>query len=143
MHFASLFFGTSVIAIALGLESHRRRHDQTMVPTTQVDQDYMRTRRRYRLWTNWLIGFIGVLAAAAGVVGAGPIWIVLWAIIPLLVVAITLLAFTDAVTTNSYLHRKLPELRAEHLGGTHSVGVSGLEDSALTDASHEQVEEQR
>lgn len=116
MHYVSLFFGTSVIAVAFGLESHRRLHDQSLNPSSKLDESYKRSRRRFRLWTNAIIALIGFLAAAAGFVGRGPVWIVLWALIPIFVLAIVVLAISDVVRTNSYLVRKLPELRAETLG---------------------------
>lgn len=121
MHYVSLFFGTSVIAIALGLESHRRLHDLSLSPSSNLDKDYIRSRRRFRLWTNAIIALIGILAAAAGFVGRGPVWIVLWAVIPVFVLAIVVLAISDVIRTNSYLVRKLPELRAETLGNSVSL----------------------
>jgi energy-converting hydrogenase Eha subunit E len=114
--FLSLLFGSSVVAISLGLESHRRLHDLAMTCATEIDRIYVNSRKKNRCWTNAMLALIGGLAAAAGFVGRGPIWIVLWATIPLVVVVVMTLAVADVFRTQRYLARKIPELRAETLG---------------------------
>jgi 4-hydroxybenzoate polyprenyltransferase len=115
MHAVSLLFGTTIIAIALGLESHRRYQDFTIERKTNLDIAYMTGRRRYRLWTNLLMGTIGGLALAAGLIGRGPTWIVLWTLVPLVLVVIVCLAVSDMFHTRRYLQEKLPELRRQTL----------------------------
>ena len=116
MHVVSLLFGTSIVAVAMGLESHRRFQDHALKPVTALDKTYVESRAIYRRMTNGLLALIGCLALAAGFVGGGPVWIVLWALVPLFVVAIVVLAMFDMLRTKSYLSRKMPELRAESLG---------------------------
>lgn len=126
MHSASLFFGTSVVAIAIGLESYRRLHDQSSaahreLPTSDLDQTYRTQRSRNRIWTNLLVALIGILAMCAGLLGRGPVWIALWAAIPLILVVIVSLAFADVVRTHKYLREKLPEIQKESLGITSRI----------------------
>lgn len=121
MHTASLFFGTSVVAIAIGLESYRRLHDHSSLspsefPASTLDQTYRTQRSRNRIWTNMLVALIGILAMCAGLLGGGPIWIALWAAIPLILVVIVSLAFADVARTHKYLREKLPEIQKEALG---------------------------
>lgn len=116
MHVVSLLFGTWIVAVALGLESHRRRQDRVETGRSQLDLCYRAGRRRCRRWTNLLIGAVGLLALAAGVAGTGPVWMVLWALVPLVLCGIVALACSDVLRTNRYIERKLPELRREILG---------------------------
>ncbi len=121
MHTASLFFGTSVVAIAIGLESYRRLHDHSSsshreLPISNLDQTYRTQRSRNRIWTNMLVALIGILAMVAGLLGGGPVWIALWAAIPLILVVIVTLAFADVARTHKYLREKLPEIQKESLG---------------------------
>lgn len=119
MHHVSLLFGTTIIAIALGLESHRRYQDVAIDRKTNLDIAYMNGRRWYRLWTNVLMGMIGGLALVAGLVGQGPIWIVLWTLVPLVLIMIVCLAVSDMFHTRRYLQDKIPELRSQTLDRNH------------------------
>lgn len=116
MHVVSLLFGVWVVAVALGLESHRRHQDRVETGRSAMDRGYQAGRRRYRRWTNLLVGAVGLLASAAGIVGLGPVWLVLWALVPLVLCGIVTLAVGDAWRTHRYLEHKLPELRREILG---------------------------
>lgn len=116
MHVASLLFGIWIVAVALGLESHRRHDDRVETGRSPLDLGYRAGRRRYRRWTNLLVAAVGLLASAAGVVGTGPAWLVLWALIPLVLCGVIALAVGDMLRTNRYVERKLPELRREILG---------------------------
>lgn len=116
MHVVSLLFGIWIVAVALGLESHRRHHDRVESGRSPLDLCYRAGRRRCRRWTNLLFAAVGLLAAAAGIVGPGPAWLVLWALVPLILCGIVALALSDVLRTNRYIERKLPELRREILG---------------------------
>lgn len=116
MHVVSLLFGIWVVAVALGLESHRRHSDRVETGRSPLDVCYRAGRRRGRRWTNLLVAVIGLLATAAGVIGVGPIWMVLWALVPPVLCGIVVLAVGDFWRTNRYLQHKLPELRREILG---------------------------
>ena len=117
MDYASLFFGMSLGCVALGLESHRRLFDRRAGAATALDHAYVAKRKRGRGWTNLLVALMGLLAAVAGLVGAGPIWLSLWAAIPLLLAGVVFMASLDVLRTDRYLRAKLPELERQTLAG--------------------------
>lgn len=124
MHFASLVFGTSIVAVAIALESHRRLHDRSADTHTDLDVDYRTRRHRGRGWTNGLVLLIGFLAFFAGIVGQGIVFIALWSAIPLILLFIVGFAFLDAFRTHRYLHAKLPELEKQSLGNASITPAS-------------------
>lgn len=130
MDFASLIFGTSLMAVALALESHRRLLDgpSALHDLTVLDAEYRRGRVRGRGWINCLVGLIGALALLAGFFGAGYVWVAIWAAIPLILLMIILMACLDLVRTQRYLQEKIPELERQMLGrveasSTEQAGV--------------------
>ncbi len=149
MHTTSLLFGTTVLAVALGLENHRRRTENSLDLTrsepfppessrehrppgnrfTELDKVYVEKRRLGRCWTNGLIALIGLLALIAGGVGKGHSWLILWSLIPLLLSVIVALAMMDAWRTHTYLLRKIPELQTSSLGSERHPSLDTVANS--------------
>lgn len=125
MDFASLGLGVVVLAIALGLESHRRLAQWRPSEPTEVDLRYAAKRQRSRGWTNVLFALIGGLAAVAGLVGRGPVWFGLWAAIPLALAGVIVMACFDLLHTDRFLREKLPELQRQTLRRPASRFPSG------------------
>lgn len=115
MDFASLTLGVVVFSVALALESHRRLAQWRPQDATEIDLRYAAKRQRGRGWTNALLALIGGLALAAGLVGRGPVWLGLWAAIPLALTGTVLMACFDLLHTDRFLREKLPEIQRQTL----------------------------
>jgi len=83
---------------------------------TELDQDYFARRRKARRRVNALIAICGLLIFVATVAGPGPVWIAAWMIVSVCLLTVVILALLDAIRTQRYQRKKLPEIRRQTLG---------------------------
>ena len=112
MEISSLVLGLLVLVAALLLEWRNSRVDRGELRESELDTRYYGLRTRRRRLVHLLLAIIGALGLAAGILGHGRAFILIWAAVPLVVFLIVILAMLDAYRTHRYLAEKLPEIQA-------------------------------
>ncbi|QDV56456.1 hypothetical protein [Rosistilla oblonga] len=112
MDVSSLILGALVLLAAILLEWRTPQGGSAGEPESELDTRYYRVRTRRRRMVHLLLGIIGSLSIAAGVLGQGRAFFLIWAAVPLVVFLIVILAMLDAYQTHRYLVKKLPEIQA-------------------------------
>ena len=113
--FAShLILGLCLIGFALWLQSTESKGWPNESYHGETDEKYLRRRRRSRQRVNGIFLICGVLILVASV--SGPrMFVLAWTAVTLALLVIVVLAALDAIRTQRYLNKKLPELRKKTL----------------------------
>lgn len=118
MFVGGLILGTALIALALWLHWSERRGSTRVSHESQLDRDYFGHRLRKRRRIHVLLLICGALILVATVVGpqARWAWVLTWAVVSVLLLIVMALAALDAVGTQRYHAKKLPEIRRRIFG---------------------------
>lgn len=108
--------GCTIIAFAVWLQRNEKENAVYENPRTDLDRDYLATRTKARQRIHWLIGASGVMVLVAAFAGPGPVWLLAWTGVIVLLLIVVLLAGFDAFRSHRYHVRKLPEIRREIFG---------------------------
>ncbi|MEM1068556.1 MAG: hypothetical protein AAGG48_13125 [Planctomycetota bacterium] len=116
MFAGSLVLGMTIIAFAAWLQWNENETAGDENPRTDLDREYLNNRGRARKRIHVLIAGSGGLVLVAACAGPGPVWLVSWLGVIMLLLIVVMLAGLDALRSHRYHLRKLPEIRREIFG---------------------------
>ena len=115
--FASHFvLGIALIAFGLWLQSTESKGWPNESCEGNLDRQYFARRHRLRRRVNGILIVCGMLILVAGI-SPPRMFILAWTLVSLALLIVVMLAGLDAVRTQRYHARKLPEIRRDTLGG--------------------------
>ena len=120
MDVSSLLVGIAVLLV-VGILETRNRSVSAEQLESDTDRDYFYRRGRRRRLVHVILGIVGILAIAAGGVGRGDAYVLIWAAVPLLILIAVLLAMADGYRTVQYHDQKLPEVREATLASVEAL----------------------
>ncbi len=78
--------------------------------TVAGDHEFWESRRKRRHWVSAMLAATGACGIAAGMVGRGTAWAMLWAVAPLFLVVVMFTAVIDAAATQKHFRRRQQQL---------------------------------
>ena len=131
MFASGMILSITLIGFAWWLQVNELRGWANESYDSELDKEYLTRRMKARRRVNVIIGICGLLIFAATLAGPGFFWVAAWMSVSVGLMTVVILALLDAVRTQRYHRKKLPEIRDKTLRDPSRIESSDVEPTGV------------